>query len=725
MAGAAVQTLQVWQTYNVSNSPPRNSYRPAQIFPIFVSQPCPPPFRTSHCPARRGPIPFFPTMSTRTLEVPAWAHEFKRKYLTQNIAQFVLHGNINDYVPYAENGQPRYTPLKQFLEKELFGRRDIVLFYDRAAGINFADDRHFGGEGKMRQDFVSTLKMFDDLTGNEFAKLSREPARAFLSLDAYFNLCVNQEFIRYLISHLERRLAEAGGYEPSPTAAKAKEEDAGDIVQKFMNRQVGNLMDYMETSKKGGTAGTSTKDQDKKLLDHLRARLDKPKSIAFVIEYGETIIPANAQGRPEEQMLLIFMQRWAKERKFLQADMTVVTLTEAISDINPAYVRNPHTHDVTLPYPEEADRLRYIQHFLEKQSPEGQALFEMKPEIFATNTAGLGLVHLELILSEAVRNSIPFTNKELMQKKKEMIENEAGGMLEFIETKYSLENVAGHKYAKKRLTDAATALKNGRPDVMPMGYLVNGPVGTGKTFMITCFANDIGVPMVMLKNFRGMYVGQSEGNLEKVLKILKAMSPVAVMIDEADAYLGNRNDGGGSGVDSRIFSLLATFMSNTENRGRIIWFLVTARPDLMPVDFKRQGRAEEHIALFYPETTEEKQELLAVTLRKVGLNSVLKPEDFDEEFYEEMTVRSGADMEAALTRAKFKAASLGLGDVTPDIVVQVFNDFLPPTYPEEIELMNLAAVLECTSKELLPPSFRDMPREEVLGRIQELKMRIR
>ena len=121
--------------------------------------------------------------------------------------------------------------------------------------------------------------------------------------------------------------------------------------------------------------------------------------------------------------------------------------------------------------------------------------------------------------------------------------------------------------------------------------------------------------MVVLKNFRGMYVGQSEGNLQKVLKILKAMSPVAVMIDEADAYLGNRSNDGSSGVSSRIFSMLASFMSDTDNRGKIVWFLVTARPDLMPVDFKRQGRAEEHIGLFYPESLDEKKELLQVMLQ--------------------------------------------------------------------------------------------------------------
>lgn len=652
----------------------------------------------------------------RKLEVPEWAHEIKRKYLSQNVSQFVVHGNVNDYVAIKENEQPRYLALKQFLESEMFRYKDIVVYYDRAAGITFRDDRTLGGKGEMRQDFVSTLRMFDELTGNEFSKLSREPVKAFLSLDTFFNLCVNEEFLRYLIDHLQQRLAEAGGYAPEkPT----KEDDnSGDALQRFMNRQIGGLMDYMDGAK-NKPAAKSTREEDTRLLEHLRKRLAQPKSIAFIIEYGETLIPANSTGKAEEQMLLIFMQRWAKERKFLAADMTIITLTENAADLNQAYLRNPYVHDVTLAYPGDEERLQYVLNFFQTH-PDSQKWFEMSPEVLAKNTAGLGLVHLELVMMEAVRNEIPFTNKELTQRKKEMIENEAGGMLEFVESKFSLENVAGHAFAKKNLMEAARALQNGRGDVLPMGYLVSGPVGTGKTFLITCFAADIGVPMVILKNFRGMYVGQSEGNLEKVLKILKAMSPVAVMIDEADAYLGNRSDDGGGGVSSRIFSMIASFMSNTEHRGKIMWFLVTARPDLMPVDFKRQGRAEEHIALFYPETLEEKRELLAVTLKKVKLDYIL-PTDFDDEFIMDMTVNSGADMEAALTRAKFKAAALGLEQVTTDVIAQVFNDFLPPTYPEEVELMNYAAVLECTSKELLPPRFRDLSRDEVLARVETLQ----
>ncbi len=651
---------------------------------------------------------------TRKLTVPNWVQAIKRKYISQNVSQFIVHGNINEIIEVKENDVPKYMKVRDFLNEEMFRYNDIVVYYDRASGIRFKDDRIMGGKGKMREDFVSTLRMFDELSGSKFSELSKEPERAFQILDTYFHLCVNTEFIQFLINHLELRVKA----QKTPTST-AKPEDM-DVVQRFMQRTIPDLINYMDK----GAQKTGTSDFQK-MLEMLKSRISSPKKIAFVIEYAETVIPMTeaSNSRPDERSILVFLQKWATEDRFNCPNMITFVMTENLTDINQQYVKNPYTYEVDIPYPEEAERLSFIQHFFTIK-PEAKSFFEMSAEVLAKNTAGLKLVQLQILLAEASANQIVFTNNELVHKKKEMIESESGGLLEFIKTKYSLANVAGHAYAKKNLLEAAAALKAGRSDVMPMGYLVSGPVGTGKTYLISCFATDIGVPMVMLKNFRSQWQGATEGNLEKVLKILQAMSPVAVMIDEADAYLGNRNAQGDSGVSNRVFSMIATFMSNTENRGRVVWFLITARPDLMPVDFKRQGRAEEHIALFYPESLAEKQELLQVMLSKTGL-SYIPLEEFDEEFFEDMSIKSGADMEAALTRAKFKAASLGLEKVNFDIITQVFADFLPPTYPEEIELMNYAAILECTSKELLPPHFRDIPRAEVLSKVEELKNIIR
>ena len=86
---------------------------------------------------------------------------------------------------------------------------------------------------------------------------------------------------------------------------------------------------------------------------------------------------------------------------------------------------------------------------------------------------------------------------------------------------------------------------------------------------------------------------------------------------------------------------------------------------------------------------------------------------------------SGADMEALLTRAKFRAASDPSGTVTPQILDEVVEDFMPPTYPLEVELQTLVAVLECTSQSLLPEQYRTMDRETIVRRVDELKQLVR
>ena len=460
------------------------------------------------------------------------------------------------------------------------------------------------------------------------------------------------------------------------------------------------------------------------LLDsYFRIRLKLGKSIAFILDFAETVVPMAeaAMYSSEDRNAIVVLQRWAHDRFFLKKDFSVCLIAENLSDLNQQYIQSPWTVEVHLPMPDARDRLAMAEWYCEAHPGEFEKHSEVPLELLASNTAGLGLTQLRTILAETVRSKTRLTFEQLSAMKKDMIEEAAFGMLEFVETDYNLDMVAGHTEAKKHLRHAASALKHGRGDVIPMGYLVSGPVGTGKTFLVTCFSGEIGIPMVKLKNFRSQWQGQTEGNLEKILDLLEAMPPVAVMIDEADAALGNRSAQGDSGVSQRVFGQIAAFMSNPSHRGRILFFLITARPDLMPVDLKRQGRAEEHLALFYPSTRDQRKELLEVMMKRTGVTLAL--EEIPEALLDGHRTYSGADMEALLTRAKFRAAALGgpKAAVTPEVLQHVVDDFIPPTYPLQVELQTLVAVLESTSRDLLPEVYRTMSRQEVVERVRRLK----
>ncbi|ADO74114.1 ATP-binding protein [Stigmatella aurantiaca] len=456
------------------------------------------------------------------------------------------------------------------------------------------------------------------------------------------------------------------------------------------------------------------------LENFLRLRLGEGKSMALIIDFAETLVPGGEMSHlsSEDRFVVATLDKWAHDPQFLANDISVVLLAENLSDISPRIARNPYVAPIELPLPLEEERLDYVRSKLEGKRL--QSISDVPLAALAKMTAGLSRINLDRVLTEALEREVRITPELLKEKKKELIQAECHGLLEFIEPAHTLDAVAGHAKAKEMLRAAANALKKGRNEVMPMGYLISGPVGTGKTFLVSCFAGEIGIPVVKFLNFRSQWQGVTEANLERIFTLLKALWPVAVMVDEADTFLGNRDSGGDSGTSSRVFGSIASFMGNTQYRGKIVWFLMTARPDLLPIDLKRQGRAEEHLALFYPSTDAERDELFQVMQKKTGV-SVDVP-SFSALLPEQASQFSGADIEAVMVRAKFRALTAGREQVTEEDLKAVMADFVPPSYPMEIELQNLVAVQECTSRELLPEPFRSLERDSITRRVRELKM---
>jgi ATP-dependent 26S proteasome regulatory subunit len=442
--------------------------------------------------------------------------------------------------------------------------------------------------------------------------------------------------------------------------------------------------------------------------------------VVLIMDYAESFVPSGDFIRltEEDRYCLVTLSRWANDPILTIGDITVILLTENLADLSPRLVASPAIVKVGVPFPDEklrASFLRYKEGLSQLNLDRG-----LTAERVASITSGLNLMKLNHLVMESEKTGISLSLEYLRQRKKEIIESEAAGLLEFMDTVHDLSYVSGHDFVKKRFKSAARAIKLGRLDVLPMGYLLSGPVGTGKSFMVSAFAGEIGIPMVKFRNFRSKWQGDTESNLEKALNILKAMSPVAVMIDEADAFLGDRDQEGDSGTSNRVFAQIAGFMGNTEYRGKIIWFLISCRPDLIPIDLKRQGRAEEHLALFYPESDREREALFDTLVRKLDLSIRKFPiADLFKKFRHEF---SGADLEAVLIRAKLRAAMEDRSFISREDMEDVMGDFIPAAYPHEIELQNLVAVLECTSREMIPRRFQNLERTKLINTIQELKM---
>ena len=169
----------------------------------------------------------------------------------------------------------------------------------------------------------------------------------------------------------------------------------------------------------------------------------------------------------------------------------------------------------------------------------------MSARDLATRTAGLNLLRIQHLLAEAVRNGARVTVEHVGASKKRLIEEYCQGLVRFKDPKpgVSLDLVATHEAAKKKLRELAWLFKNGKTDVVERGILVPGRVGVGKSFLIDCFASECGLPVMEIGEFRSKWVGDTERQQMRILMTMRALGPVIVVVDEADAVFGTREGG--------------------------------------------------------------------------------------------------------------------------------------------------------------------------------------
>jgi len=449
---------------------------------------------------------------------------------------------------------------------------------------------------------------------------------------------------------------------------------------------------------------------DRFVRRNIMAGEDDRLSAAVIVDQASYVFPAGEPGRLTAQVSseLVTMLNWAMSPHVKRLNMAFVLVDEKLADVSDRLAGNPHVAAIEVPLPDEQERETFIRASV-GAAPSMLADFsDFDAAQLAKVTAGISLTDVNVLIQSARERDKRLDAGVFRSLKKRLLERQCRGLLEFIEPKWTLDTVVGHEAAKARLREDAALLKRGALDSLPMGYLLCGPVGTGKSFLAQCVSGEIGVPCVVLKNFRSKYVGETEGNLERVLSVLRAMGPVVVVVDEADAALGSRQAEGDSGTSSRVFSMIATQMGDTQYRGRIIWMLLTARPDLLPIDLKRQGRAEVHVPLFYPTDEEEIRRMFVILAKKLG--SRIAAEDVPP--IPQRGHLSGADIEGMVGRAWRASLLAGADHITRDTLSAVVAEFIPSTQGLERELQETAAILECTDKQFLPPAILEKMTED-------------
>ena len=239
-----------------------------------------------------------------------------------------------------------------------------------------------------------------------------------------------------------------------------------------------------------------------------------------------------------------------------------------------------------------------------------------------TRLKGLSKTEIYNILSLAISEDGMLTYDDLrsiLNQKQQLIKK--SGILEMINVKETMDDIGGLENLKKWLRRKAKIFKqikkaqNFGVDI-PKGVLIAGMPGCGKSLTAKAAANAFEVPLLRLDMGRlmGKYVGESESNMRRAIKLTEASSPCVLWIDELEkAFAGVKSNGSGSEVTMRLFGNFLTWMQEKDS---LAFVLATANniSDLPP-ELLRKGRFDETFYVDLPNKTERKK-ILEIHIKK-------------------------------------------------------------------------------------------------------------
>lgn len=433
----------------------------------------------------------------------------------------------------------------------------------------------------------------------------------------------------------------------------------------------------------------------------------EPGTAAVVIEYAETITPNGdiMTMSATDRTNLVTLSRWGRDPEIESRGQFIFLVTEAIDQINDSLKTAGNKYSVIeVPYPNQAERQAFIEWYLEAKAGEFSGVkMELTPGELANMTAGLNRVHIEdIFLIALIEGSL--TAETVKNRKNQIIGNEYGEVLEIMEPQGGFETIGGLDYIKGYFSRSViNPMRQGNTRRVPMGVLMLGPAGTGKSIMATAVAKEAGINAVKLNiggQIASKWQGEGERKLAKALRGILNFAPTIVFIDEIDQTISRGS--GNNQQDSRIFQMLLEFMAETDHRGKVVFLAASNRPDLIDPALLRAGRFDDKIAFLVP-SQDERTSIFEVFNRKFGIGLTSIP----TQAVESTDGYTGAEIEAICRKAATLIEDEGL---TPgEAVIEASRRIKATT--RAIEYMTALAINEISDLDLLPPGARELAQD--------------
>ncbi|MBX2851479.1 MAG: ATP-binding protein [Phycisphaeraceae bacterium] len=473
--------------------------------------------------------------------------------------------------------------------------------------------------------------------------------------------------------------------------------------------------------------------------------------LIILIEAADLLMPAGDGGITKlgqaDRHRIAIMQDWLSDPGFIEGEDTLIMLAESRSAVHGRVSKLPQVLSVSVPSPDEQVRRHYIDWFAvqreksnkpvpilagltggvgvfpvnESQQPVSQrddGRDAHPTNTLAALTAGLSIHALRQLLVQSAYSQEPITAEQIIAQVESYILSQLGeDVVEFSKPTHTLEHVVGYTRLKAFLEDELVPRMRATGDAALPGAAIAGPIGAGKTFIFEAVAGSLGLPVLVLKNIRSQYFGQTDVIFERLRRVLEALGKVILFVDEADTQFG------GVGADAhaterRLTGKVQAMMSDPKLRGKVVWLLMTARIERLSPDIRRPGRVGDLIipVLDSEPGSDDHRAFVQWVLKAVKLD------DSSDAVAGLMDLTTGYSSAGfAALRSQLKSMQvLSATPLTMDEVTAAVHDLLPADIGPTRRVQTLQALVNCTRRSLLPDPEVDEKQRAAWS--QELEM---
>jgi SpoVK/Ycf46/Vps4 family AAA+-type ATPase len=166
---------------------------------------------------------------------------------------------------------------------------------------------------------------------------------------------------------------------------------------------------------------------------------------------------------------------------------------------------------------------------------------------------------------------------------------------------------------------------------------------------------------------------------------LETFHKIMIFVDEADAMFGDISSD--QETERRLTGKIQAVMSDPALRGRVIWFLMTARVHRLSPDIRRPGRMDLIIPILDPEG-EDMDAFIKWAFGELNDSAMADFRDI---------MKGSSSARYSMMRSQVKSK----GCKTPEEIKDVLHDLIEPDIGETRQYQTLQAKVNCTRRSLL------------------------